>query len=300
MKRARIIYNPTSGRELINKQLPYILDRLEQAGYETSAHKTTGEGCAKKAAEEAIRRKTDLVVAAGGDGTLFEVINGLANKEFRPLLGIIPAGTTNDFARALKIPRNIKKCCDVLCGDYTRPIDIGMANGKYFINVAAAGALTELTYEVPIKLKTIFGRLAYFIKGAQKVPFIKPRHMKFTYDGNTYEGNILFFFICNSNSVGGFEKLALKSKYDDGLFDLIIVEKMKLFRLINSGLKTLKGKHLKDAKIKYFQAKEIIVEVEKTLPLNLDGEYGGEIPCEFVNLKHHFKLLAPKPDNINE
>ncbi len=296
MRRARIIYNPTSGREVIKKQLPYILERLEQAGYETSAHATTGIGCAKKAAEEAIRRQYDLVIAAGGDGTLFEVINGLANQDFRPNLGIIPSGTTNDFARALKIPREIKACCDILCGDYTRPIDIGFASDQYFINVAAGGALTELTYQVPSKLKTFFGRLAYYIKGLQKLPFIRTKKVKITYDGNIYEGDILFFLICNSNSVGGFERLALKSKFDDGLFDLIIIEKMKLTKLINTGIKTLTGKHLKEAKIKYFQAENIIVENEKKMSLNLDGEYGGELPTEFHNLKHHFNLLAPNPD----
>ncbi len=298
MKRARIIYNPTSGREVIRKQLPYILERLEKAGYEASAHATTGEGCAKRAAAIAVERKYDLVIAAGGDGTIFEVINGLANKEYRPTLGIIPTGTTNDFARALGIPRDIKACCDVLCGDYTRPIDIGKADDKYFINVAAGGALTELTYEVPSKLKTVLGRLAYFIIGFEKLPFIKTKKVKIEFDGNTFEGEILFFLVCNSNSVGGFERLALKSKYDDGLFDLIIVEKMTFPKLVAAGIKTLSGKHLKDAKIKYYQAKNIKIEIEQEMPLNLDGEYGGELPCEFTNLEHHFNLLAPDPSLI--
>ncbi|HEY8365421.1 MAG TPA: diacylglycerol kinase [Haloplasmataceae bacterium] len=296
MKRARIIYNPTSGREVIKKQLPYILKRLEQAGYEASAHETTGPGCAKRAAEVAIERRYDLVIIAGGDGTLFEAINGLANKDYRPTIGIIPCGTTNDFARALKIPRNIVKCCDILCGDYTRPIDIGKtSDDKYFINVAAGGAMTELTYQVPIKLKTIFGRFAYFIKGFEKLPTIRTRKVKITYDEGVYEGDILLFFVCNSNSVGGFEKLALKSKYDDGLFDLIIVEKMRFNKLLHAGIKSLSGKHLKEAKIKYFQTSNIKIEMNDKIPLNLDGEYGGDIPCELTILKHHFNLLAPKP-----
>src|SRR6476620_1125599 len=102
MKRARLIYNPTSGREQIRKNLAYVLERLEQAGYETSTHATTGDGCATRAAEKAGERDFDLVIAAGGDGTIFEVVNGLAHLETRPMLGIIPAGTTNDFARALE------------------------------------------------------------------------------------------------------------------------------------------------------------------------------------------------------
>jgi len=293
MKRARIIYNPTSGRELIKKHLPYILERLENVGYEVSAHATTGEGCAKRAASLAIEREYDLVIAAGGDGTIFEVINGLANQAYRPLLGIIPTGTTNDFARAIGIPRNIKAACDILCLGHTRPIDIGRAGDKYFINVAAGGALTELTYQVPSKLKTFLGRLAYFIKGIEKLPFITTKKVKIECDTQTFEGDILFFLVCNTTSVGGFEHLAINSKIDDGVFDLIIVEKMTFSKLIGAGILTLSGKHLKHAKIKYYQTKKIKVTIEKQMALNLDGEYGGELPCEFTNLKHHFNLLAP-------
>ncbi len=294
MKKARIIYNPSSGREIIRKHLPYILERLEKAGYETSTHATTGAGCAKKAAQIAIDRRYDLVIAAGGDGTIFEVVNGLAGQEYRPTLGIIPTGTTNDFARALGIPRDIKAACDILCCGETRPIDIGKAGEKYFVNVAAAGALTELTYQVPSKLKTILGRLAYYIKGLEKLPFITPKIVHIEYDNKIYDGEILFFLVCNTKSVGGFEKIAIKSEIDDGLFDLIIVEKMNLPKLVGAGILTLGGKHIKHAKIKYFHAKQIKVEFKiKDAPLNLDGEYGGTLPSEFMNLTHHFNILAP-------
>lgn len=133
MKRARLIYNPTSGREAIKKQLPYILERLEIAGYETSTHATTPEeGSATKAARLAGERGFDLVIAAGGDGTIYEVVNGLADLEERPKLGIIPAGTTNDFARALGVPRTIEGACDVLCQGAEIPVDIGKVNDKFY------------------------------------------------------------------------------------------------------------------------------------------------------------------------
>ena len=114
MKRARLIYNPTSGREAVKKSLPEVLARLEEAGYETSCHMTTGEGDATRAAEIAIERGFDVVIAAGGDGTIYEVINGLARAENGPKLGIIPAGTTNDFARALHLPKSIEGVADIL------------------------------------------------------------------------------------------------------------------------------------------------------------------------------------------
>ncbi|MGY4110489.1 YegS/Rv2252/BmrU family lipid kinase [Aeribacillus sp. SP014] len=157
MKRARVIYNPSSGREVFKKHLPEVLDKLEMAGYEASCHATKGPGDATEAARLAAERKYDLLVVAGGDGTINEVVNGIAEQPYRPKLGIIPAGTTNDFARALAIPRDILAATDVIVKDESIPVDIGRMNDKYFINIGGGGRLTELTYDVPIKLKQCLG-----------------------------------------------------------------------------------------------------------------------------------------------
>ena len=191
MKRARLIYNPTSGREAIKKSLPAVLAKLEAAGYEASAHATTGAGDATNAAKIAIERGYDIVIAAGGDGTIYEVVNGLADAEKRPKLGIIPTGTTNDFARALHLPKSIEGAADIIANGHTMPIDIGKMNEKYFINIAGGGRLTELTYDVPIKLKTMLGQLAYYIKGIEMLPSIKPTEVSIEYDGKLFEGEIM-------------------------------------------------------------------------------------------------------------
>ncbi len=297
MKRARLIYNPSSGREQIKKHLPYILERLEEAGYETSAHKTIGEGSATEAARLASEREFDLVIAAGGDGTIFEVVNGLAEKEYRPTLGIIPAGTTNDFARALEIPKEIEKACDILCNGETIPLDIGKAGNKYFVNIAAGGTLTELTYEVPSKLKTLMGQLAYYVKGIEKLPSISPTKVTFEYDGKLFEDEIMLLLICNTNSVGGFEKLAPKADISDGMFDLLIVKKCSFADFIRLGGLALRGEHISHPNIIYTQANRVKVAVEGDMQLNLDGEYGGMFPVEFVNLYQHLNILAPKQKN---
>nr|WGD90600.1 YegS/Rv2252/BmrU family lipid kinase [Bacillus subtilis] len=159
MKRARIIYNPTSGREIFKKHLAQVLQKFEQAGYETSTHATTCAGDATHAAKEAALREFDLIIAAGGDGTINEVVNGLAPLDNRPTLGVIPVGTTNDFARALGIPReDILKAADTVINGVARPIDIGQVNGTSILSISPAEArLTELTYDVPSKLKTMLG-----------------------------------------------------------------------------------------------------------------------------------------------
>src|SRR5699024_780045 len=126
------IYNPTAGREAFKRELPRVLERFEEAGYETSAHATKGEGDATEAAKISVERKHDVVVVAGGDGTLNEVVQGIAEADYRPKLGVIPAGTTNDFARALSIPRDTTKAVDIILKDHAKALDIGKVNDHYF------------------------------------------------------------------------------------------------------------------------------------------------------------------------
>ncbi|ASN06989.1 diacylglycerol kinase [Virgibacillus necropolis] len=292
MKRARIIYNPTSGREAIKRELPTVLERFEIAGYETSAHATTCEGDAIEAAKIAVERRYDLVVAAGGDGTINEVINGLAEQEYRPKLGIIPVGTTNDFARALCIPRDIKKAVDVILEGESMFLDIGRVNDRYFMNIAGGGKLTELTYEVPSRLKTMLGQLAYYMKGIEMLPSLKPTRVKIEYDEQVLDEDIMLFLVSNTNSVGGFEKLAPDAKFDDGYFDLIILKKINLAEFIRIASLALRGAHLDDKNVIYTQAKKIKVTPEDKMQLNIDGEFGGLLPGEFTNLTRHIEFLV--------
>lgn len=297
MKRARIIYNPTSGREAFKKELADVLSKLEEAGYETSAHATTCEGDATKAARIAVERGFDIIIAAGGDGTINEVICGMAEQENRPKLGIIPVGTTNDFARALGIPRDIQKAVNIILEDRVRKLDIGRVNDHYFMNIAGGGKLTELTYEVPSKLKTMLGQLAYYLKGIEMLPSLKPTKVMIEYDGKVFEDEIMLFLVSNTNSVGGFEKIAPEAKMDDGLFDLVILKKANLAEFIRIASLATKGAHLEDSHIFYTKANRIKVTPEDKMQLNLDGEFGGMLPGEFVNLYQHIEFFVTEAFN---
>lgn len=292
LKRARIIYNPTAGRELFRKELPMVLEKLEQAGYETSAHATTGEGDATNEARLAVERKYDLVVVAGGDGTINEVVTGIAEAEYKPILGIVPAGTTNDFARALSIPRDIKKAVDIIVENRVQALDIGKVNDQYFVNIAGGGDLTELTYEVPIKMKSAIGQLAYYIKGIEMLPSLHPVSVTIEYDEHVFTGEIMLFLVANTNSVGGFEKLAPNALIDDGYFDLLILKKTSLPEFLRLATAGLRGAHIEEDKLIYAQAKRIKVTPNEKMLLNIDGEYGGELPGEIINLKQHISFIV--------
>lgn len=294
MKRARIIYNPTSGREAFKRHLPEVLEKLEIAGYETSCHATTCEGDATAAAKHAVERGFDVVIAVGGDGTLNEVVAGISGFEKRPRLGLIPMGTTNDFARAVHIPRKIDEALNIIIQGDTLPVDVGLLNDeRYFINIAAGGRITELTYEVPSKMKTVLGQLAYYLKGIEMIPSIKATHMKIDIDGEVFDGNAMMFLCGLTNSVGGFEKIAPDASINDGLFTVMVLKECSITDFVKIASLALRGEHLNDAHVIYRKASKVMVTSDDTVHLNLDGEYGGDAPATFQNLKRHIEIFVP-------
>ncbi|TMV49682.1 diacylglycerol kinase [Paenibacillus mesophilus] len=291
-KRARLIYNPTSGREEMKRRLPEILQRLERGGLETSTHATIGEGDATVAAAEAVERGFDVIIAAGGDGTLYEVINGMAEQKNRPPLGILPVGTTNDFARALGIPKHWEFAVDLILQQHTRVIDVGKVNQRYFINIAGGGSMTELTYEVPSKLKTMIGQLAYYMKGLEKLPRLRPIELCFRSKEMYVQEEVMMFLICNSNSVGGFEKLAPDASLSDGLLDVFILRKCNLPEFIRIVSAALRGEHMNDPHVIHFKTQSIQVTSPDYVQLNLDGEFGGTLPCTISVLPDHLQIFV--------
>ena len=293
MKRARIIYNPTSGREVFRKHLGEVLEKFELAGYETSCHATTCEGDATEAAKDAVERGFDLVVAAGGDGTLNEVVAGVSPFDKRPTIGLIPTGTTNDFARALRIPRDIDAAVDIIVRGETIPVDVGLMNDRHFINIAGGGRMTELTYDVPSKLKTVLGQLAYYLKGVEMLPSIHSSHMRIEYDDQVFDDEAMMFLVGLTNSIGGFEKLAPNSSINDGKFTLLILKKCNIAEFIRIVSLAIRGEHLGDPLVISYAAEKIKVTSSQEVLLNLDGEYGGLLPATFQNLYRHIEMFAP-------
>lgn len=296
-KRARLIYNPTSGREEGRKRLVDILQRLDAAGIETTTHATEGEGDATRCAAEAIDNGYDIIIACGGDGTLNEVIDGMSRKEHRPPLGIIPFGTTNDFARALGIPRNWEEACELIARQELRAVDVGRVYtgnlAKHFINIAGGGVLTELSYEVPSKLKTVIGQLAYYMKGLEKMTRLRPTELRMNVEGHgEFHDEFMLFLITNTNSVGGFEKLAPSASINDGLFDVLLVKKCNIAEFIRIAAMALRGEHLNDPHVIHMQTNRVEVTTPEYVEINLDGELGGSLPASFEVLPSHLNIFA--------
>ena len=301
MKRARIIYNPTSGREAIRRDLVDILNVYEKAGYETSAFATTAEpNSALNEARRAAEDGFELLVAAGGDGTINEVVNGIAPLEKRPMLAIIPAGTTNDYARALRIPREDPlEAAKVILKGKAAQMDVGQANDTYFINIAAGGSLSELTYSVPSKLKSMYGYLAYVVKGAEMLTRVAPLNLRVEYDNGVFEGQSSMFFLALTNSVGGFEQIVPDAQLDDGKFTLLVVKTTKFAEILQLISEVLTGKHVDNPNLLYVKSENVTIkplDENAKVMINLDGEYGGDAPVVFKDHKAHIAMVA----NVDE
>ena len=291
-KRALLIYNPTAGRETAKSFLQIIMTELEAGGFELDAHATEGPGDAMhKAASAAGEYET--VIAVGGDGTLHEIVNGLHSAPGEGHLGIIPRGTSNDFARALGLPMDVRAACKVIIGGRAQRVDLGKINDRFFINIAGGGSLTNISYEVPSKLKTYLGQLAYYARSLEELPRLKAMRMHFQAPGLDMEDDIMLFLTANSRAVGGFNYLAPNASLADGKLDVVIIRSLNLAEFIQLAAKGFTGDHINHPKVTYFQTTSLHVSGEEKIPLNADGEYAGVSPCSITVQPRSLKICVP-------
>ena len=221
----------------------------------------------------------DFIVSVGGDGTLNEVTNGLILSESNIPMAIISAGTVNDFATYMKLPQTADGFCQMIKDFQTKKVDVGRVNNEYFINVLAAGMLTDIAYKVPKDKKAVLGKMAYYLEGVKEFPKQLSQNMTLTFNSKEYSGteDIMLFLVANSKSVGGFADAAPLASVSDGYLDVMIIKKMALLTEAPDLIfKLFQGEHPKHPSIEYFQTKELsVLPTEQTAGIAID--YDGEI-----------------------
>ena len=225
--RMLFIFNPRSGKGQIRNKLMDIIDVFVKGGYEVVVHPTQGVKDAEKMAKS-MAEEVDLIVCSGGDGTLDEVVTGLMEIGANVPLGYIPAGSTNDFASSLEIPRDMVKAAQDIVDGHLFSVDVGSFNEDNFIYVAAFGMFTDVSYETSQDLKNILGHLAYVMEGAKRIFDVKTYHLCVEANGEVHEGDYIYGMITNSHSIGGFRNLVGNDvEMDDGLFEVTLIKKPK-------------------------------------------------------------------------
>ena len=278
MKKIYFIYNPHSGKEQISSKLNEIIRTLAERDNELTVVPTIGYLDAMERISD-LPDGYDLVVCSGGDGTLDEVVTGMMkrSKERRVPIGYIPAGTTNDFARSLEIPRNMADAAkNVMIG---RPFacDIGSFNEDSFVYIASFGIFTEVSYSTKQEVKNVLGHMAYILEGMKSLYNIKSYKMKVFSDEIDFEGDFLFGMVTNSKSVAGFKGLVKGDvQFDDGVYEVTFIKRPKNPLEIQEILASLLLEEIDSNYMYSFRTRRLIVESEEMVPWTLDGEFGGE------------------------
>ena len=297
--RLKIIVNPSSGRELAKTNIEDMLSYMvsQRAITRADIFYTAGKDDARHFAEDTDPEDYDYIVAAGGDGTVNEVICGLLEGGVDLPLAIYTSGTVNDFATNVGMPQSPSDFARMLMNPRIRRIDCGKCKDNYFLNVAAAGLMTEISYNVTSELKTALGPMAYWVSAIKDIPaFGSTMPLRITANGKTFDTDAMMLFVSNTQSVGGFRKLMTLADIEDGMLDLLIVRKVEPADVMPLMGKLMIGDHLDSDKAIYLQSDRIDIEVRderQEIVLDLDGEKGPSLPVRIECIKKCIDLITP-------
>ena len=295
MKKLLFILNPQAGQRKANRFMPDMIRLFIEAGYMCEPYVT---GAAGEAAQVIARcpHKYDLVVCAGGDGTLNETISGMLAAGMNCPVGYVPCGTTNDYASSIGLSPDVMQATrDILQGK-AQTVDVGTFNGRFFVYTATCGAFAKASYNTSQAAKNVLGHAAYVFEGSRDLTAIKPFHMKVRADELMLEDDFVFCSVTNSTSVGGILRLDTQLvALNDGRFEVTMVRNPVNPAQLSSIIVGLTTQSVPNDMIHFFSAKKIRIECGDPVEWTLDGE--REAATEDVTMENRhsaFRIMIPR------
>ena len=283
------MFNPKAGKGKIKTHLLDIVDIFSSHNYEIIIRSTQAPRDAYEKAKE-YADSVDLIVCSGGDGTLDEVVTGIMEVDSSVPIGYIPAGSTNDFANSLFMPKNMIRVAEMIMAEELYHCDIGRFNQKTFAYVAAFGLFTDVSYETDQDLKNVLGHVAYVLEGVKRLFDIKSYHMKVSSEEVQVEDDFIVGMITNSRSVGGFKNLTGKNvDMNDGFFEVTLIVHPKNPLQLQEIMTALVMAEDNTDMIYSFKTRQLTIETDEEVPWTLDGEFGGN--HSYVEIENRHKAL---------
>ena len=291
-KRLLLVLNPRAGRNKPRGPLFDAVCALCEGGYLVSIYQTRGPADATRVVEQH-GEEFDVVAAAGGDGTLNEVVSGLLQLSHPPLLGYFPQGSTNDFAASLRIPSDPVQAAQVILKNDPHSLDIGLWGERRFVYVASFGAFTRSSYSAPQSTKNALGHFAYLLEGIKDLDSLRPYRVKITADGEVLDGQYLFGAVCNSTSIGGLMRLNPEQVIlDDGKFEMLLVPNPRTAADLQNLVPALLSQDYTNPSLIFRHVSALHVQTQEALPWSLDGEYApSRTSVDIVNCAKALRIL---------
>ena len=284
-----VILNPAAGTAEILRDWRERLEPIVRGcPIRVTSHPGEAEALARRAVEEGFAR----IVAAGGDGTVNHVANGIANSD--AALGLLPIGTINVFAMELGLPsHNLELCWEIVGDADVRLVDLPSANGKYFVQLAGIGLDAQVVKETSLALKRSFGPLSYLISAAQIAARQPPRLFVESENASVEEGS--FVLIGNGRLYGGPFPFFKHAIIDDGLFDVVVFKRLGYLEIIKYLQDVVFSSDIRVPEVEYFQTRRLRITSEQDVPVEVDGELAGNCPVDFHIQPKALRVLAPLP-----
>ena len=289
MKKAMVIINPTSGGEQALNYKEKIENKAKEYFEVVETRITEKALDATHFAEEAAKEKYEAVIVFGGDGTVNEVVSGIAEKEYIPKLGIIPGGTGNLITKLVQIDQDIDKAIESLDFNLTNKIDIGKANDHYFGYIFSVGSLPEAIHNVEIEDKTKFGMFAYAINTVKSVIRDEVFNIKIETENGNYEGEASQVLVLLSNYFSD-KKIFDENKV--GYANILILKDASIFSKLSLIPDLLKGDVVENDSIEYIKAKTIKISSDIEIESDIDGDQSDDLPVEIKVLGNHIEIYS--------
>lgn len=291
-ERVLLIMNPCSGQKRAKRYLADILELFRAYDFVTTVMMTKARGDAVDIIREH-GKDAHRIVCIGGDGTFNETVRGVLEAGLTVPIGYIPAGSTNDFANSLKLPKNIMDAARRVCVGTPQPVDVGKFGDRYFTYVASFGAFTKASYSTPQNVKNALGHLAYILEGIKDIPSIRPLAVRFETPQGVVEGRYIFGAVSNSTSVGGVLTLSPEVvDMNDGMFELLLIKSPANAIELNEIVLALTRQKYDCSAITFLAASNIEITASPDMDWTLDGErMPGSNHFHVENLKSAIWLI---------
>ena len=287
-----LYYNPYSGNGMFKNNLDHMIEKCQARGFQVTAVRANKGKQIDKTLESIDEEEYNRIIACGGDGTINICVNSMLRHDIHLPLGVIPAGTANDFAYYFELPSDIEHAMNIAIGDKTTKADVGTVNDKFFINVAALGAMVDVSQKTDPYVKNAIGPLAYYLRAAAELNQVHPINVTMTTPDEVMKEEIYFITVCNGESAGGFRKLSPHSKMNDGKLDVIAFRKMPLLEFGPLLMEVISGRHSDNKHVMYFQTPSLTIESDEDIPTDIDGEHGAKLPLKFGVLNKRLDIFV--------